>query len=132
MDWSMIIENLFEVVILPLLGVLTTAAVYFIQKKIEYAKATTESELTVKYLTLLESTIVDCLLATNQTYVAALKEQGRFDAEAQEEALKRTVAAVLDILSEDAKTYLTHFVGDLDVFIEAKIEANIIKTKAEK
>jgi hypothetical protein len=34
---------------------------------------------------------------------------------------------VLNILSTDAKKYITNFVGDLDVFVKEKIEANIGK-----
>ena len=93
------------------------------------SKAKTESEMANKYLGLLEMTIIDCIRATNQTYVNALKDKNAFDGEAQKEALKLTTDAVLKILSEDAKKYLTHFVGDLDEIIKEKIEANIEEVK---
>lgn len=130
MTWLDILGQIFDVCIVPILSVLVTALVKFIQQKIDEAKKKSDSDLTVKYLEMLETTILDCLQSTNQTYVDALKEEGLFDEEAQKEALQRTKDAVWGILSEDAITYLTAFIGDLDSFIEHKIEANIKMQKA--
>lgn len=129
MGWLGILQQIFEVCLVPLLGILTAALVTFIKKKIAEGKAKTDSEITAKYLDLLEQTVVDCIVATNQTYVDALKDKNAFDAEAQKEALKRTTQAVVSILSEDAKTYIGNFVGDFDTFLQEKIEANISTVK---
>jgi hypothetical protein len=90
---------------------------------------TVKTDLAAKYLYMLEATVIDCIKATNQTYVNALKDQNAFDAEAQKLALSLTKDAVLKILSADAKNYLNNFVGDLDVLIQEKIEANIESSK---
>ena len=37
-----------------------------------------------------ETTVIDCVIATNQTYVDALKAEGKFDADAHREAFKKT------------------------------------------
>ena len=74
---------------------------------------------------MLNRTITECVIATNQTYVEALKQQGKFDAEAQKIAFQMTSKAVLDILSEDAKEYLNATIGDLNVYITNKIEAEV-------
>lgn len=74
---------------------------------------------------MLRDTIVDCVVATNQTYVDALKDKNAFDEDAQREAFKRTSEAVLNILSADAKDYLTAIVGDLSVLIDKMIEAQV-------
>ena len=129
MDWLHILNQIFDVCLIPLLGVATTALIFFVKQKIAESKAKTESEMADKYLSLLETTIIDCIRATNQTYVNALKDKNAFDGEAQKEALKLTTDAVLTILSEDAKEYLAHFVGDLDEIVKEKIEANIEKVK---
>lgn len=129
MDWLNILDQIFDVCLIPLLGFATTALICFVQQKIAEGKAKTESEMADKYLGLLETTIIDCIRATNQTYVNALKDKNAFDVEAQKEALKLTTDAVLKILSEDAKKCLAHFVGDLDEIIKEKIEANIEKVK---
>lgn len=129
MDWLNILDQVFDVCLIPLLGLATTALIFFVKQKIAESKAKTDSEMANKYLSLLETTIVDCIRATNQTYVNALKDKNAFDGEAQKEALKLTIDAVLKILSDDAKEYLTHLVGDLDEIIKEKIEANIEKVK---
>ena len=129
MDWLNILQQIFDVCLIPLLGVATSALIVFIKEKIAESKARSDSEIAIKYLNLLEQTVADCINATNQTYVNALKEQGAFDATAQKQALDRTAQAVINILSDDAKKYITNFVGDLETYIKEKIEANIAKTK---
>ena len=129
MDWLNILDQVFDVCLIPLLGLATTALIFFVKQKIAESKAKTDSEMANKYLCLLETTIVDCIKATNQTYVNALKDKNAFDGEAQKKALKLTIDAVLKILSDDAKEYLTHLVGDLDEIIKEKIEANIEEVK---
>ena len=125
MDWLNILDQVFDVCLIPLLGLATSVLIMFVQQKIAESKEKTNSELADKYLGLLEATFVDCIKATNQTYVNALKDKNAFDAVAQKEALALTTDAVMAILSAAAKEYLSHFVGDLDKFIKEKIEANI-------
>lgn len=129
MDWLNILNQIFDVCLIPLLGLATAALISFVKQKIAESQEKTNSDLADKYLGLLEKTIIDCIKATNQTYVNALKDKQAFDGEAQKEALRLTTDAVLKILSEDAKKYLTHFVGDLDEIIKEKIEANIEEVK---
>lgn len=125
MDWLNILDQVFDVCLIPLLGLVTSVLIMFVKQKIAESKEKTSSELADKYLGLLEATIVDCIKATNQTYVNALKDKNAFDAVAQKEALALTTDAVMAILSAESKEYLSHFVGDLDKFIQEKIEANI-------
>ena len=127
--WLEVLQQVFEVCVIPLLGVATAALVAFIKSKMNETKEKINNELATKYLGLLEQTVVDCIKATNQTYVNTLKGQNAFSADAQKEALEQTTQAILKILSDDAKTYLTNFVGDLDVLIKEKIEANIDSAK---
>ena len=82
-----------------------------------------------KYTELISSTITTCVIATNQTYVEALKKSGKFDEEAQKLAFEQTKTAVLEILTEDAKEYLTEFYGDLDKQLNSLIEAEVNKNK---
>lgn len=129
MDWINILDQVFDVCLIPLLGLATSVLIIWVKAKIAEGKERTNSDLADKYLGLLELTVIDCIRATNQTYVNALKDKNAFDAEAQKQALAQTTDAVLAILSDDAKEYLAHFVGDLDVLIKEKIEANIENQK---
>lgn len=121
--------QIFEVCILPLLGTLTIFLIKWINSKSAQLQASTDNELLQKYIGMLDSTITSCVLTTTQTYVEALKKQGQFDAEAQKIAFEQTKNAVLAILSEEAKTYLTSALGDLSLYIDNKIEAEVKLSK---
>lgn len=125
MDWMELLSQIFELCVLPLLGVLTMFAVQFIRTKTQEIAVKNDNEILNKYLGMVSNTITECVIATNQTYVEALKKQGKFDTEAQKAAFNLTYSAVMTILSEDAKEYLTIAYGDLTAYITTQIEASV-------
>ena len=129
MDWLSILDQVFDVCLVPLLGLTTAVLIAFIKQKMNESREKIDNELANKYLGMLEMTIIDCVKATNQTYVEALKDKNAFDAEAQKHAFELTKNAVIKILSNDAKIYLAHALGDLDAIIDEKIEATIKDAK---
>lgn len=129
MEINELIASIFQVCIIPLLGVLTTFFVKWVNAKSAEIQTNIDDATLRKYMNMLTDTIADCVIATNQTYVESLKQQGKFDAEAQKEAFRITSAAVIEILSEEAIVYLTTAVGDLDVFITKRIEAEVNANK---
>ena len=129
MDWLNLLTQIFEVCIIPLLGILTTYIVKYIQVKSAEITEKTDNAIADKYTVMLADTISACVLATNQTYVEALKKQGSFDAEAQKTAFNMTLNAVMNILSDDAKKYLTEAFGDLNAYITSQIEASVNMNK---
>ena len=74
---------------------------------------------------MLNNTITDCVIATTQTYVDSLKKQGTFDAEAQKVAFTMTYESVVKLLTDEATEYLNEAVGDLQLYITQKIEAEV-------
>ena len=120
-----LITTIFQVCIIPLLGVLTTFLVKWLQIKSNELQIKMDNDVADKYMAMLTNTITECVLATNQTYVEALKQQNKFDLEAQKIAFDKTSEAVMTILTEDAKEYLESAVGDLELFIRQKIEAEV-------
>lgn len=129
MDWMEMLNEIFRLCIVPLLAVLTTYLVNYIKAKSGEIAKNSESELEAKYMVMLAETIADCVLATNQTYVEALKDKNAFTEEAQKEAFKQTYEAVLNVLSDDAKEYLTNAYGDLTIYLTQKIEAEVNRNK---
>ena len=125
-----LLSQIFEVCIIPLLGVLTTFLVRYINAKMKVLADTTNDEKQKKYIEMLNNTITDCVIATTQTYVDTLKKQGKFDKEAQEQAFLMTFNAVSSLLTEESKKYLNEAIEDLDLYIKQKIESevNINKT----
>ena len=101
-----LITQIFEVCIIPLLGVLTTFLVRYINAKMKTLADTTSDEKQKKYIEMLNNTITDCVIATTQTYVDTLKKQGKFDKEAQEQAFLMTFNAVSSLLTEESKLIL--------------------------
>lgn len=120
-----LITQIFEVCIIPLLGILTTFFVKWVNAKIGQMTQNSDNALQKKYLEMLNETITNCVIATTQTYVESLKKQGSFDSEAQKKAFTMTYEAVLGLLTDDATKYLTEAVGDLNLYIKQKIEAEV-------
>lgn len=125
MNYVEMLTQIFQVCIVPLLGILTTFLVQLIKTKQAELVSKTDSEINKKYMDMLTDTITKCVIATNQTYVDALKDKNAFTKEAQEEAFMKTSSAVLTILSEDAKEYLNETLGDLNAYITTQIEAQV-------
>ena len=125
----MTIETIFDVVLFPLIGILTIYTIILVKDKIKVLQEQSNSEIVDRYLGLLNNTIEQCVIATNQTYVDTLKAEGSFDAAAQKVAFQKTVDAVMAILEEDSVYYLNCIVGDLSKYIEQRIEYTINKNK---
>lgn len=129
MEWMVLLQQIFELCVVPLLGIITCYIVNYIKAKTLELNTTNTNEVLVKYLTMLSDTVCDCVIATNQTYVNSLKAQGKFDAEAQKVAFEMTYKAVIAVLSDDAKEYLTNMYGDLSIYITNMIEAEVNRNR---
>ena len=120
-----ILQQIFELCVVPLLGILTTYLVKLIRKKNEELDAKVSKEVSKKYIDMLADTITDCVISTNQTYVDALKAANAFDKDAQKKAFELTYNKIMNVLTEDAKEYLTTIYGDLEIYITTKIESEV-------
>ena len=129
MDWLSILQQIFELCIIPLLGIVIKFVIEYIAQKKEQIKTQTDNELAQKYLDILNDTIAKCVTATNQTYVESLKEQNAFDADAQKEAFNKTYNAVIETLGDEANKYLPMVIGDLQTYITERIEASVKESK---
>ena len=129
MEWLALLYQVIEVCVIPLLGVLTAYLIKYLNKKSLEIQNKVDSDTADKYIAMLTETISACVTATTQTYVEALKKQNAFTEEAQKEAFQLTFNAVLAVLTDDAKKYLTEIYGDLNAYITTKIEAEV---KAQK
>lgn len=123
------LTQIFEVCIIPLLGILTTYLVKYIAAKRDAIIAQSDNSIANKYIKMLADTITTCVIATNQTYVDSLKEQGKFNEEAQKQAFNLTLNAVLAILGAEGQEYLTEIYGDLNIYIKQQIEVAVNQNK---
>lgn len=118
--------DMLVLVLTALCGYLLT----YVNKKKQALQQDINNDLVTKYTNMLEQTIIDCVTATNQTYVEALKKEGAFTKEAQREAFSRTLNNVMSILTEDCYEYLATITSDVDKYIANKIEAEVNFAKA--
>lgn len=125
MDSMLILQQVFELLIFPVLSIAGAYLTYLISVKIKELKQKINDETTKKYLDMLNESITKTVLATTQTYVEALKKEGKFDMEAQKIAFQKTYDTVMKLLTEDAKKYIVVAVGDLKTYITNQIEAEV-------
>lgn len=125
MEWLPLLYEILQVCVIPLLGVLTAYLVKFINMKSVEIQANVDNDMADKYIAMVADTVSACVIATNQTYVEALKKENAFTAEAQKEAFNLTYNAVMAILTDEAKEYLAEIYGDVAAYITNKIEAEV-------
>ena len=119
------VDILQELVLIPILTVLTGYFIKWVNLKSEELKLNTDDQHVKGLIDLVNNIVKDCVLATNQTYVKALKKDNIFTKEAQEEAFKITYDSVVKILSSEAEEYITSTYGDLETYLTYKIEAEV-------
>lgn len=129
MEWLPLLYQILEVCVIPLLGILTAYLVKYIKAKSAEIQIKVDNDTADKYINMLSDTITACVIATNQTYVEALKKNNAFTAEAQKEAFKLTYDAVMAVLTEEAEKCLSEIYGDLAAYITTKIEAEVNLSK---
>ena len=124
-----LLQEIFEVCIIPLLGVLVSYFIKWLNLKSQELIAKQKSEMGKKYLDMLNDTITACVIATTQTYVDSLKKSNAFDAEAQKKAFDMTLTAVKSLITKEAEQYLTEIIGDVNLYITQRIEAEVQNNK---
>ena len=113
------------------LTALTGYFIAYINKKKKALQQEMNNEMVNKYSDMLEKTITECVQATNQTFVEALKKKNAFTPEAQKEAFNKTLEAVMSILTDDCMEYLNNITTDVNAYIYNKIEAEVNLAKKQ-
>ena len=129
MDWMTILTVAYNVCLLPLIGILSFYLISWLSAKKQQALMAIENDTADRYVAQIFDTVSDCVSATTQTYVSSLKAQGKFDEAAQKKAFEDTYLAVLNLLTDEAKEYITMVHGDIKAYLTTKIEAEV---KAQK
>ena len=124
-----ILELIMQVVIIPAVPVITIFAVNAFQKWADSKVIETDNAIAAEYLTEITEIISQAVICTTQTYVDSLKAQGKFDAEAQKIAFEKTKDTVLLLLAEDAVDFISKMYGDIDLWLDTKIEQMVYENK---
>ena len=131
MDYNELITSIFQIVIIPCLGILTGFFVKWVNAKINDRASKEEDQRKQKYLYMLDDTITSAVVAVNQTYVDSLKAQGKFDLEAQAKAFTMVYNQVLLLIGDEGKKYLSEIVGDMSAYLTMEIEAAVNRNKTK-
>ena len=123
-EWMDVIIQVVEI----LLGLVVTVGIPYLFSII---KKKTNNDTTEKYLNLAESYLKDAVKMTNQTFVNYLKETKNFDEDAQREAFEMAKQAWIAMLSDEAKVIILNAVGDIDNYLNTKIESMVYEVKQE-
>lgn len=124
-----IVRVIFELAIIPLLGILVPYFIKWLQAKSAEIQVKVDNDTADKYIQMITDTVVNCVIATNQTYVESLKASGNFDLSAQKTAFQKTLDAVLAVLSEDSKEYIAVAFGDVETYLTTLIESAVNANK---
>ncbi|KAB0577213.1 superfamily 6 holin (LLH) [Fusobacterium naviforme] len=93
--------------------------------------ASTQGDVLRNHLEEISKAIATAVSYTSQTYVDSLKAAGKFTKEAQKEALQRSLAAALSILTPAAAEFIEETYGDIKEYILPMVEAEVRKQKLE-
>lgn len=95
----------------------------------KYLKEKSQSDKLDFIVELACGAVKDAVMAANQTYVNELKEDGKFNEEEQLKAFAKVKANVMKTLGEGGEALLRQAVGDVNEFINNKIEKEVLLNK---
>ncbi len=126
---AQMLQEIFFTCLIPLIGILCTYGIAFLRKKTSEIQENVNNELFTKYSDMLMSIVETCVIATNQTYVDELKEQGKFGPEEHNIAYHKTFDAIKALLTEEMQKVLGEVYEDIDFYISQLIQeqVNVIK-----
>lgn len=123
------LNTLMSMVILPLLLALSGFAVAWLRKKTQEIAANINDATVRKYVDLASDAVTKAVQTTFQTYVDALKAQGKFDKEAQLTALQKAKDTATALITDEAKRVIAEAYGDFDKWLASTIETLVREDK---
>lgn len=117
-----IIEVAITSILLPLIA-------WGVSAFVKWLKSKTDNALIEKYIDFASNAVEMAVKETTQTYVDALKKEGKFDAEAQKEAFDRSFITAKGLLTDVATDAINIVYGDVDAWLKSKIESSVAENK---
>ncbi|WP_340024268.1 hypothetical protein MHI24_03950 [Paenibacillus sp. FSL K6-1096] len=123
------VNTILTVLVIPLLGLLAKSLITYLKREIAGLEQRIGNESVNHLLNQAADAVESAVIAVNQTFVETLKQQGDFNAEAMEKSFRMAKEKALILLGEAAKKELKLVTGDLEAWIEAKIEVYVNRNK---
>jgi len=121
--------TIIQAVVIPAIPILVAFLVKLLKAKAEQATVKINNELARQYLQEAIDSVLQAVTYTSQTYVDSLKTQGRFDVDAQKVAFATAKEVALALLTDEAKKMIADLYGDLNVWLDTKIEQTVKEQK---
>lgn len=119
----------------PVLCLLITAggayAVALIKRGTARIEKQIDNELATKYIDMASEAVSQAVAFTSQTFADSLKQEGAFTKDKQIEAFNIAKNKAMEIMSDAALEAINDIYGDLDVWLETKIEQACREVKLE-
>lgn len=116
--------------VLSLLGTIITSIL--VPAAFKWLSYKTKNEKLKRVMDELAVTVPSAVSYTNQTFVDQMKADGKFDAEAQKQAMLRATNFTFDTLTASTKRIIEQEGVDINKLVERYIEADIDKQHREK
>lgn len=124
-----ILGQLLLAVITAVVPILTGYGVSLIRKASDHFTAKTNSRMLQDIITEVSDAVSHSVLAVNQTYVNALKEENTFTKEAHQKALEMALDICERSISSETYNFLNDEYGNITEYLKNRIEAEICKQK---
>ncbi len=127
-------EIFYEIItlaIVPIIGIVTKFVIKFLKSKVDELEVRIQNETLNRYTAMAEDAIETAVVSVNQTFVETIKKQGSFDDAAMEESFKIAKNKALVIMGEFLKKILEAAYGDIDAWIDNKIEYYVNQNKKQ-
>ena len=116
--------------ILAALGILITGLVGFgVTKFTQWINTKISDSKCANYLATIVKIVGDSVKSVYQTYVQSIKEQGKFDEEAQKKALEMCLATIKSKCAPELLDWIGHNFGDVTDYLKTLIESTIYNLK---
>ncbi len=125
------IQSLLLAVLTAAVPVLAAHGVSLLKKVAENAATGVENAKKQGFIMEIAGAVSDAVAATSQTYVDELKKAGKFDANAQKEAVKKALAVCFNSVGPEAMRFIRESYGNAQDYLTTRIEAEVRKQKGE-
>ena len=121
----MTISDILGLVITIVVPVIVTFIGFGVQALCKKFSAQTENEVVESILQEIYARVNDAVDYVNQTYVDALKREGKFDLDAQKKAFQTAYNTIIETLSAEALSYIESISGETNKLLEVLIESSV-------
>lgn len=124
-----ILTNVLYIIVTGCATALATFICALIKKQIAKITSGINNAKLVEYIKSSTNVVIDAVLTVSQTYVDALKAEGKFSDEAAEIAKNKAIEISQKLITEDAKNAIITVYGDFEEWLDTQIESNVKELK---